>query len=121
MPTTDSISLAESTVSMVLSNHIYELQKGVRNLVLFTTRKEFCAKTVERLKRLGIDYVVHEAGTSNVNIFFGRPQCIKAVRGFVNRPLNHLSPEEDFILGAMLGYDICLECERYCERKELLN
>ena len=28
-----------------------------------------------------------------------------------------LSPEEDFILGAMLGYDICAQCERYCERK----
>ena len=28
-----------------------------------------------------------------------------------------LTPEEDFILGAMLGYDICAQCERYCERK----
>ena len=36
----------------------------------------------------------------------------------VTRPLNQLTPEEDFILGAMLGYDICTQCERYCERKE---
>ncbi|WP_028910046.1 DUF2023 family protein [Prevotella sp. AGR2160] len=42
----------------------------------------------------------------------------KGVRQMVNRPLNRLSPEEDFILGAMLGYDICAQCERYCERKE---
>ena len=35
----------------------------------------------------------------------------------VNKPLSQLTPEEDFILGAMLGYDICAQCERYCERK----
>jgi hypothetical protein len=28
-----------------------------------------------------------------------------------------LSPEQDFILGAMLGYDICVQCKRYCDRK----
>ncbi|WP_347153469.1 DUF2023 family protein, partial [Phocaeicola vulgatus] len=22
-----------------------------------------------------------------------------------------------FILGAMLGYDICVQCKRYCDRK----
>lgn len=26
--------------------------------------------------------------------------------------MNHI------ILGAMLGYDICAQCERYCERKK---
>ena len=30
---------------------------------------------------------------------------------------NQLTPEEDFILGAMLGYDLCAQCERYCKRK----
>lgn len=35
----------------------------------------------------------------------------------VTRPLNRLTPEEDFILGAMLGYDICAQCKRYCTRK----
>ena len=32
------------------------------------------------------------------------------------RPLQLLSPEEDFILGALLGYDICMQCERFCKR-----
>ena len=27
-------------------------------------------------------------------------------------------PEEDFILGAMLGYDLCQQCKRYCSKKE---
>lgn len=26
-------------------------------------------------------------------------------------------PEEDFMLGIMLGYDISMQCERYCKRK----
>lgn len=40
-----------------------------------------------------------------------------AIRLMVTRPLNELSPEEDFILGALLGYDIRRQCERYCQRK----
>ncbi len=35
----------------------------------------------------------------------------------VTRPLNELTPEEDFMLGALLGYDIRMQCERYCQRK----
>ena len=34
------------------------------------------------------------------------------------RPLNQLTAEEDFILGAMLGYDLCQQCKRYCSKKE---
>lgn len=111
----------ESAAFMVLSNHIYEFQKGVRNLVLFTLRKELAPSAVDRLSRLGIDYLVQEAGDSNVNIYFGRPQCIQAVSRFVSRPLYDLTPEEDFILGALLGYDICLQCERYCDRKKAVS
>ena len=70
-----------------------------------------------RLCRQSIDYVVQPAGKENVNVYFGRRECLDAIRLFVTRPLNELTPEEDFILGAMLGYDICAQCERYCERK----
>ena len=34
---------------MVLSNHIYEYQKGVRNLVLFTLKKEFEIRSPVRI------------------------------------------------------------------------
>lgn len=37
---------------MVLSNHIYEYQKGVRNLVLFTLKKEFAPAAIDRLAQL---------------------------------------------------------------------
>ena len=114
--TTDARLQEQNTANMVLSNHIYEYQKGVRNLVLYTLRRDYAQQAVSKLKRLGIDYVVQEVGSRNVNIFFGRPQCIRAIRNIVTRPLNCLTPEEDFILGTLLGYDVCMQCERYCSR-----
>ena len=101
----------------VLMNHIYEYKKGVRRMILFTCNRRFEQQACHRLCRQSIDYVVQPAGKENVNVYFGRRECLDAIRLFVSRPLNELSPEEDFILGAMLGYDICAQCERYCERK----
>lgn len=101
----------------VLMNHIYEYKKGVRRMILFTCPRRFEQQACIRLKRQSIDYVAQPAGRDNVNIYFGRRECLDAIRLFVTRPLHELTPEEDFILGAMLGYDICVQCERYCERK----
>ena len=101
----------------VLMNHIYEYKKGVRRMILFTCNRRFESFATNRLGRQSIDYVVQPAGKENVNVYFGRKECLDAIRLFVTRPLNELTPEEDFILGAMLGYDICAQCERYCERK----
>ncbi len=100
----------------VLMNHIYEYKKGVRRMVLFTCDRRYEPFATRRLSNQSIDYVVQPAGKENVNVYFGRPECLDAIRLFVTRPLNELSPEEDFILGAMLGYDICVQCRRYCER-----
>jgi hypothetical protein len=105
-----------SPAMKVLMNHIYEYKKGVRRMILFTCNRRFEQQACERLCRQSIDYVVQPAGRENVNVYFGRCECLEAIRLLVTRPLNELSPEEDFILGAMLGYDICAQCERYCER-----
>lgn len=105
----------------VLMNHIYEYKKGVRRMVLFTCNRRFEQYATSRLCRQSIDYVVQSAGRENINVYFGRRECLDAIRLFVTRPLNELSPEEDFILGAMLGYDICAQCERYCERRRKVN
>ena len=101
----------------VLMNHIYELHKGVRQMVLFTGNKRYGEQAVSRLESQGIPYILQPAGQQNINVYFGRRECLEAVRLIVTRPLNQLTPEEDFILGAMLGYDICAQCERYCKRK----
>jgi hypothetical protein len=105
------------TEMKVLMNHIYELNKGVRQMVLFTCNKKYGQQAVERLESQGIPYVLQPAGQQNLNVYFGRRECMEAIRLIVTRPLNQLTPEEDFILGAMLGYDICAQCERYCKRK----
>ena len=101
----------------VLMNHIYELQKGVRRMVLFTCNKKYGEQAVSRLESQGIPYILQPAGLQNLNVYFGRRECMEAIQFIVTRPLNQLTPEEDFILGAMLGYDICVQCERYCKRK----
>jgi hypothetical protein len=105
------------TEMKVLMNHIYELNKGIRQMVLFTCNKKYGQLAVERLESQGIPYVLQPAGQQNLNVYFGRRECLEAIRLIVTRPLNQLTPEEDFILGAMLGYDICAQCERYCKRK----
>ena len=98
-------------------HHIYEFQKGVRSLVLCTMCRTCAALLCERLDRLGIDYLIQPVTQSKVNLYFGHRRCVETVRMFVHKPLNELTPEEDFMLGAMLGYDITGQCERYCTRK----
>ena len=105
------------TEMKVLMNHIYELHKGVRHMVLFTCNKRYSELAIQRLESQGIPYLLQPAGQQNLNVYFGRRECLEAIRLIVTRPLNQLTPEEDFILGAMLGYDLCAQCERYCKRK----
>ena len=102
----------------VFLNHIYELKKGVRQMVLYTANKKIEEFAVKRLKSQKINYIIQEVDNERINVFFGRSECINAIRMIVNRPLNLLTPEEDFILGAMLGYDICAQCKRFCDRKQ---
>ncbi|MBR4651510.1 MAG: DUF2023 family protein [Prevotella sp.] len=97
----------------VLMNHIYEYKKGVRRLVLYTFNQKYVQYAEERLEHQGIEYIITPLGNDRVNLFFGRKECLDVVRHMITRPLNQLSPEEDFMLGALLGYDISLQCERY--------
>ena len=105
----------------VLMNHIYEYKKGVRRMVLFTFNKKYEDFAIRRLESQNIKYVIQPVGNDRLNLYFGREECLNAIRMIVTRPLNLLTPEEDFMLGAMLGYDICAQCERYCERKDKCN
>lgn len=114
MTTSPDIHPAELKVFL---NHVYEFKKGVRRMVLYTVNRKYEAFAIARLKRQNIDYLIQPVDQSKINLFFGRPECIHAIRCMVTRPLNQLTPEEDFILGAMLGYDLCAQCERYCARK----
>lgn len=88
-------------------------------MVLSTLANEEIPYAEERLRNRSIPYFIQPTpNTERSNLFFGSKECMEAIRLFVNgRSLNSLTPEEDFILGAMLGYDICRQCERYCQRK----
>ena len=104
-------------IVQVFLNQIYEFKKGVRRMVLFTAEKKYEDFTTRRLSSQNIDYLIQPVGNDKINLFFGNQDCINAIRLMVTRPLNKLTPEEDFILGPMLGYDICVQCKRYCRRK----
>ena len=105
----------------IFLNHIYEFKKGVRNMVLYTMSKEHEEFAIRRLKNQKISYMIQEVGTNKINLFFGKAECMEAMRHIIIRPLNQLTAEEDFILGAMLGYDLCQQCKRYCSKKESIK
>lgn len=105
----------------VFLHHIYEYQKGVRKMVLCTLSRKEITEAEKRLSHVGIAHFSRQVkGGSRANLFFGDQDCLKALDLFLgDRPLNNLTPEEDFIVGAMLGYDIGVQCRRYCKTKQL--
>ena len=90
-------------------------------MVLYTMNREYTEFAIRRLENQNISYTIQEVGTNKINLFFGKPECMEAIRHIITCPLNQLTPEEDFILGAMLGYDICQQCKRYCGKKESIK
>jgi hypothetical protein len=115
MKRTENILPAEIKI---LHNHIYEYRKGIRNLILYTINNQYSEQALKKLESRNIAYLVQKAGKSNINLYFGHPECLEIIRMFADRPLNRLTPEEDFILGTLLGYDISLQCKRFCSRKK---
>lgn len=101
----------------VFMNHVYEFKKGVRSMILHTMNRRHEEFVTKRLNDQKIPYVIQVVDENKINLFFGKAECLEAVRHIVCRPLNKLSPEEDFIIGALLGYDICQQCRRYCDKK----
>ncbi|MBM3163437.1 MAG: DUF2023 family protein [Chlorobi bacterium] len=102
----------------VLIHHIYEFRKGLRSLVMHTLPVRHMLEATAKLRRYGIDYHIHAVGKKSINIFFGAPECVAVVRSVTGeKKLRDLNPEEDFVIGAMLGYDIRMQCERYLKKQ----
>lgn len=97
----------------VLLHHIYEYKKGLRNLVLHTLNASLRHQAEEKLIRQNIPYEIREVTPTKVNIFFGAEECVDVIRLIGDKPLNYFTPEEDYILGTMLGYDRLQQCRRY--------
>jgi len=106
----------------VFNTYFYEVLKGTKPVALVTCEGEIANKITEKLKKSGLDYTLQNLPnpdknrSSKVNIFFGAKECIEVVEKFLSKPLDDLDPFEDFILGAILGYDIKIQCKRLLNR-----
>lgn len=103
----------------VFNHHIYEYKKGLRRMVLYTTTIDEILKIEKKLINQKISFFFTYPGDKNINVFFGDSACIDVIKSFDPSNLTELTLEEDFILGAVLGYDIKIQCERYLNRKEI--
>jgi len=97
----------------ILANHIYEYKKGIRSLFLYTSIASELPAVLRRLDDAGIDRFAQAVTPRRTNVYFGRRMFVETARRIVTKPLNRLTPEEDFILGTLLGYDGEQQCERY--------
>ena len=103
----------------VLNEQIYAYKHGIRPLVLQTMAAEDKADIEKRLQRDNLTYHIEKTPKGNsLNVFFGDKPCVDVVKSFGKTPLYKLSPEKDFILGIMLGYDKTKQCERYLKMKD---
>ena len=64
----------------IFLNHVYEFKKGVRNMVLYTMNKEHEAFAIRRLERQNISYLIQEVNANKINLFFGKAECMDAIR-----------------------------------------
>jgi len=72
---------------------------------------------LKKLKTNNIHYNIQHVTSQKVNVFFGAKECVDVIRCFCHKKLNELSPEEDFILGTLLGYNQVVQCTRYLKNK----
>jgi len=99
---------------------IYEYKKGVRDLILCTLTAETEEKVRWKLERNAINYKIEKLRNGNINVFFGKDECMMVANKICgNKPLNLLTPEEDFMLGIMLGYSVSEQCNRYCRKQKV--
>lgn len=105
-----------SVSGRIVNHSLYELDKGVRQLFMLTVSWADLPGVVARLAAERVDHYIHRLNDSRVNLFFGRAALVETVRRFVDKPLCELTAEEDFMLGALLGYDREQQCRRYLER-----
>jgi hypothetical protein len=97
----------------VFAHHLYEYKKGLRRLVLYTAKIEYEQLIIAKLRRRNIPYIISRISAKKINVFFGKQYCIDVLKSFPHLDLTTLSPDKDYILGSMLGYDMKMHCRRY--------
>jgi len=107
---------ASIPVLRLFHHHIYEYSRGVRSLFLMTVSRRELDFICRKLETQGIHHFVQELSAVKANLFFGHPAFVAVAQSFVTRPLNTLTPEQDFMLGTLLGYDREQQCKRFLTR-----
>lgn len=105
----------------VFIHHIYEFEKGIRNLILHTIPEDLLVFVENRLTAKDIAYKIYKLKNGRYNVFFGDSSCIEVIKKINKSNLSEYSAEEDFILGIMLGYDRKKQCDRYIMFKNKEN
>ena len=102
----------------LFAHHLYELDKGLRHLVLHTAPIEAADAMIRKLKRNDVPFHIQELSCGKINLFFGEKECVETIKKFKNKALNKYTPEEDFILGILLGYDPLKQTKRYLKLRK---
>lgn len=87
----------------VFLNHIYEYKKGVRQMVLYTTNRKYEAFAVNRLKSQRIKFVIQPVDEERINLFFGKAECINAIRADGNPPFKSAYARRRLYSGSYAG------------------
>jgi hypothetical protein len=101
----------------IFLHHLYEYRKGLRRLILHTTHIDNKTEILFKLKKANIDNLIVQVSENKINVFFGDAQFLSVLKSFEKDCLSDFSDKEDFILGALLGYDLKEQCRRYMKRK----
>lgn len=97
---------------------LYEHGRGLRDLALYTIDPSQQPLVEADLLREGVAYLFRPIEDGRVNVYFGHKACVDVVKSFGSCPHCLHTPEQDFLLGIMLGYDRTRQCERYLNRLE---
>lgn len=103
----------------VFKHLVYEYQKGLRDLCLFTCNIELLPQIKKSLELQKIDYQICNIDEHKINVFFGLEDCLKIIKEFSCENLNLLDSTEDFILGIMLGYSKQKQYKRLLAKKHI--
>ena len=99
----------------LFSHLLYECRKGVRSAALCTLKEECREIAISKLNSNQMAYFIYPLNNGRFNLYFGAQICIDVLKKICNKPMNRLSPEEDFMVGAILGYSMHEQCRRYTQ------
>jgi hypothetical protein len=102
----------------VLKHHVYEYKKGIRNMVLHTMKRTEMERAIYFLQMKDVSFLINEVNETKINVFFGNQECVEIVKLFRLGTLSDLTPEQDFMLGIMLGYSREQQYARFLKQSE---